>query len=55
MTEPNNLAGCRGFIPGAGLGAACYGVAGLNSLSLPAALALVAVILRRAGLRGATG
>jgi uncharacterized membrane protein YoaK (UPF0700 family) len=38
-----------GFIIGAGLGAACFGAAGLYSLGLPASLALVAVIMRPAG------
>lgn len=38
-----------GFIVGAGLGAAWFAAAGLNSLGLPAGLALVAVIMRPAG------
>jgi uncharacterized membrane protein YoaK (UPF0700 family) len=37
-----------GFIAGAGLGAACYAAAGLNSLGLPAGLALLALIVRPA-------
>jgi len=36
-----------GFIAGAGLGAACFGAAGMNALGLPTGLALVAVIMRR--------
>ncbi len=38
-----------GFIAGAGLGAACYGLVGLNALGLPAGLALVAVIIHPPG------
>ena len=34
-----------GFIGGAGLGAACYAVAGLKSLGLPAGLALLALVM----------
>ncbi len=34
-----------GFIAGAGLGAACFAVAGLKSLALPAALAFLALLM----------
>jgi len=34
-----------GFTAGAGLGAACFAVAGLKSLGLPAGLALLALVM----------
>jgi uncharacterized membrane protein YoaK (UPF0700 family) len=37
-----------GFTAGAGLGAACFAVAGLKSLGLPAGLALLALVMNLA-------
>src|SRR5262249_14634925 len=40
-----------GFTAGAGLGAACFAVAGLKSLGLPAGLALLALLISQPGVK----